>query len=215
MAIQQNDPGELLEIFDASGQPTGRAASRAAIHTDGYWHQAFHCWIVRKNKREVVLQRRALAKDTFAGYWDAAAAGHWRFGETPEEAAREIAEELGLEVNFSRLAYRGRERLSRKFPNGLTDREFHQVFVLECDRALIEYRPDPREVSGLAAFSVDELIALQRGRQSRVRAVEAVGVDAVGALSPQDVIVGRDDLVPYTAARLRRMLGSAASRLVK
>src|SRR3979411_2930758 len=95
MTIQQNDPTELLEVFDAAGRPTGRAKSRAAVHVDGDWHQAFHCWIVRPGP-QVVLQRPAPTKDPFPSSWDAAAAGHWRFGETPEQAAREIAEELGL-----------------------------------------------------------------------------------------------------------------------
>src|SRR6202140_3195630 len=115
MPVQQNDPEELLEVFDGGGRPTGRARSRAAVHLAGDWHQAFHCWILRHHGLEVVLQRRALVKDTFAGLWDAAAAGHWRFGERPEHAAREIAEELGLDIGFSELTYRGRERTSRDF----------------------------------------------------------------------------------------------------
>src|SRR5919204_208434 len=119
MHVQQNDPGELLEILDADGRATGRAQSRAAIHLNGDWHKAFHCWIVRDSGRQVVLQRRSLGKDTYAGCWDAAAAGHWRFGESPEEAAREIDEELGLDVPFSSLVYRGRERAERSFDNGL------------------------------------------------------------------------------------------------
>jgi isopentenyl-diphosphate Delta-isomerase len=207
MSLQQNDPGELLELFDAGGRPTGRARSRFDVHVEGDWHQAFHCWILRHGKSEVVLQRRALTKDTFAGYWDAAAAGHWRFGESPEEAAREIAEELGLNVGFGELVYRGRERLARRFPSGLIDREFHQVYVLESDRALDNYQPDPREVIGLAAFPVRELIAVLAGRQPSVTSTEAVTVAPDGSLSSDVVIVGREDVVPYSAARLRRMLG--------
>ncbi len=130
--VAQNDPHELLEVFDAGGQPTGVARSRADIHRQGDWHQAFHCWIVRDGPRgeELVLQRRSPAKDTFPGYWDAAAAGHWRFGETPAEAAREIEEELGLVVPFAALRWVGREAIDRAHPNGLIDREHHQVYVL-------------------------------------------------------------------------------------
>src|SRR5260370_30279002 len=62
--VPQNDPTELLEVFDARGQPTGRAKTRAAVHVDGDWHQAFHCWILRRNRDEIVLQRRSLGKDT-------------------------------------------------------------------------------------------------------------------------------------------------------
>ena len=207
MPPQQNDPNELLEVFDRSGAPTGRAKPRAAIHVDGDWHVAFHCWILRRGGRQVLLQRRSLLKDTFAGCWDAAAAGHWRFGESPSEAAREIAEELGIDVEFDRLQYHGRERSARRLPNGLIDRELHQVYLLCDDRPLAAYRPDPAEVMGLAAFEVADLVALVSGQLALGNAVEAVSVKGDGSLEPTTVCVQREDLVPYSAARLRRMLG--------
>jgi isopentenyldiphosphate isomerase len=210
--VPQNDPSELLEVFDPAGRPTGRARPRAAIHQAGDWHQAFHCWIVRRAGREIVLQQRSPTKDTFGGYWDAAAAGHWRFGESAAEAAREIAEELGLEVSFSRLVYRGRERASRRFANGLIDREFHQVYALTLDDPLSAYRPDPREVIGLAAFPSGALVDLMAGRSGDVAATEAVSVTDDARLVPRAVVVGRQEVVPYSAARLRRMLGLARSR---
>jgi isopentenyldiphosphate isomerase len=210
--VQQNDPAELLEIFDASGRPTGRASPRGAIHLNGDWHQAFHCWIVRDAGREVVLQRRAFEKDTFAGCWDAAAAGHWRFGESPEEAAREIAEELGVSVDFAELAYRGRERAARRFPNGLIDREFHQVYVLDSSLPLVAFKPEPREVIGLAAFPTDGLLELVAGTRAGLAASESVRVDADGTVHADSLVVGREDLVPYSLARLRRMLGRRGAR---
>ena len=205
--VQQNDPNELLEVFDATGNPTGRAKPRAAIHLDGDWHQAFHCWILRRNRDEIVLQRRSLVKDTFPGCWDAAAAGHWRFGETAEEAAREIAEELGLDVSFAELTYRGREKGARRFANGLIDREHHQVYVLESDRNLTDYRPDPSEVIGLAAFPKHAILSLAAGKGAEMQATEGVRVQPDGTLEPAKIVVSRDELVPYSAARLRRTLG--------
>jgi len=205
---QQNDPDELLEVFDAAGRPTGVAKSRAAIHIEGDWHQAFHCWIVRPG-RQVVLQRRALTKDTFPGCWDAAAAGHWRFGESPAEAAREIAEELGLTVDFAELVFRGRERMARHFASGLVDREHHQVYVLSSNARLSSYRPDPAEVSGVGAFQAGELLALLGGKISCLTTVEAVRVADDGAVSPAVFEVQRQDVVPYSVARVRRILGSA------
>ena len=209
VTIQQNDPEELLEVFDGHGRATGRAKSRAAIHLDGDWHRAFHCWILRRGGQEVVLQRRSRLKDTYAGCWDAAAAGHWRFGESAADAAREIAEELGIAVRFEDLAYHGRGRVARRFPNGLTDRELHEVYVFEDDRPLSAYRPDPSEVSALAAFPARELIGVVSGRRPDVAAVEAVAVAADGRLESTRVVATRDDLVPYSAARMRRNLGRA------
>jgi isopentenyldiphosphate isomerase len=210
--VQQNDPTELLEVFTPDGQPTGQAKTRAAIHLDGDWHLAFHCWILRRARTEVVLQRRSLRKDTFAGLWDAAAAGHWRFGESATEAAREIGEELGIDVPFAALEYTSRERSARQFPNGLTDRELHDVYVLEDERPLTDYRPDPSEVVGLAAFPVTRLLELQAGIVQAAEALEAVSVTQQGSLESTAVRVTRKHVVPYSAARLRRTLGNPSPR---
>jgi isopentenyldiphosphate isomerase len=209
--IEQNDPAELLEVFDADGRPTGVAKPRAVIHLDGDWHLAFHCWILRRAGSEVVLQRRSTLKDTYAGCWDAAAAGHWRFGESAPQAAREIAEELGIDVRFEDLIFRGREKSSRGYANGLTDREFHEVYVLEDDRPLEAYRPDPREVSALAAFRLSKLLAVIAGEATSVAASDAVAVSHDGRLAALNVVVRKPDLVPYSAARLRRNLNHRAS----
>jgi isopentenyldiphosphate isomerase len=205
---QQNDPDELLEVFDAAGRATGIARSRAAIHLAGDWHQAFHCWIVRPGP-ELVLQRRSTHKDTFAGFWDVSAAGHWRFGETAEQAARELEEELGLQVDFAALRYFGRERLVRRFANGLIDREHHQVYLLALSLPLSAYRPDPAEVSALAVVRADELVAMLGGERESAQAVEALAVDADGTLTPEPMTIERTLLVPYSGKRLRRILGSA------
>jgi isopentenyldiphosphate isomerase len=207
VSLPQNDPAELLEVFDAAGNATGMARTRAEIHLAGDWHQAFHCWILRHHGQEIVLQRRSTAKDTFGGLWDASAAGHWRFGETAAEAAREIAEELGLDVEFAQLQYRGRESSERSFPNGLTDREHHQVYVLLSDLPLLAYRPDPREVIGVAAFAADGLVRLLDGSQASLEAVEAIEVPAAGRPGPSQVVISRSDVVPYSPERIRGMLG--------
>jgi len=211
MAVQQNDPTELLEVFTNRGEPTGVAKPRAAIHLDGDWHVAFHCWVLRGRGQHVLLQQRSMSKDTFPGCWDAAAAGHWRFGESAAEAAREIAEELGIEVDFGQLQYRGRERSARRMPNGLIDRELHEVYVLCDERPLLTFRPDPAEVMGLAAFTLSEVLELAAGRRARGNAVEAVRVGSDGSLIPTTLSVGQSDLVPYSAARLRRMLWRACA----
>jgi hypothetical protein len=44
-----------------------------------------------------------------------------------------------------------------------------------------------------------------------MRATEAVRVQPDGTLQPDEVVVGRAELVPYSAARLRRTLGMLAT----
>ena len=93
-------------------------------------------------------------------------------------------------------------------PNGLIDRELHEVYVLPDERPLSMYRPAVDEVIGIAAFNVADVIALASGRLARGNASEAYAVESDGSLTGSAVSVSRADLVPYSAARLRRTLGS-------
>lgn len=211
----QNDPTELLEVYDVHGQPTGTGLTRGEVHRRGVWHLAFHCWVVRAGAvgPEVVLQRRSAAKDTFPLYWDASAAGHWRMGEQLEDAAREIEEELGLRVPVSALVPLGRERTSRRHPNGLIDRELHAVHLLRWQAPLVSYDPSREEVSALAAFGLEDVERLAGGRLGEVVAREAVEVTPAG-LRSVDARMRREEFVPYSAARLRRLARGARALLL-
>src|SRR3712207_1546506 len=164
------DPHELLEVYDRDGRPTGRAKPRGAVHRDGDWHLALFCWVARRGAGgpEVLLQHRSLAKDVWPGRFDASAAGHVRFGETLEEAVREVREELGLDVELRELVPFGRHRQEHHHPNGLVDREHHALHLLAPGPPDDAYRPDPAEVLGLAWVAADALVALAEGQVATV-----------------------------------------------
>lgn len=42
---------EILDIFDAQMKHIG-TAERKEVHTKGFWHKTFHCWIVRSKNGE-------------------------------------------------------------------------------------------------------------------------------------------------------------------
>ena len=175
------DPDELLEIFNANGQPTGVSKARGPIHRDGDWHLAFFCWIVRAGPRgpELVLQKRSAVKDVFPLRFDASAAGHVRFRETRAEMVREVEEELGLVVDEAALWQRPWHRQQHHHPNGLIDREHHELNLLRDDRSLEAYRPSALEVSGLTAVLAAELVDLVEGRRASIE-TELVLHDAAG-----------------------------------
>jgi len=154
-----NDPEELLEVYDAQGNPTGVSKRRADVHRDGDWHLAFFCWIVR-NDGQVLLQRRAASKDTWPGKFDASAAGHVRFGEGLAGALREIEEELGITPpSLTELDYLGRFSTESTHDNGIVCREHQDTFRWRTDRELSEYRPGP-EVASLVLMPLGEIVAL-------------------------------------------------------
>ena len=208
------DPNEPLEIYTPDGRPTGRSKARGQVHRDGDWHLAFYCWIVRAgpNGPELLLQRRSEVKDTWPGRFDASAAGHVRFGETRSEMVREVLEELGLEVAESELMRLPSHRQEHYHPNGIIDREHHELNLYRCDLSLERYRPSPTEVSGLVSLRMDALVDLAEGRRDNFD-TELFEFPADGPPRRSPFRLGRADLVPYDHGYHRRLTESAAALL--
>ena len=161
---------ELLAVCDARGRPQPAGRPRAVVHRDGLWHRSFHCWVVRATPRgpALVLQRRSPIKATWPGAWDVSAAGHFRPDEGLAGGLREIEEELGLRVSASELVPLERHREVLRYPSGLRDREYQDVYLVRRDEPLSDYRPDPREVTGLVALLAPAIAALARGDVPRL-----------------------------------------------
>ncbi len=205
---------ELLAACDAAGRPLDVGRPRGLAHREGLWHRSFHCWIVRAGPGapELILQRRALVKDTHPGCWDVSAAGHFRPGEGVEGGLRELEEELGLTVSPDALVWLGRHREVLRYPDGLQDREYEDVYLLRCDQPLSAYAPDAAEVDGVAALPAATLVALARGVVRRARA--SGRVLGPGGWRDHTVVLTRATLVPR-AGRYYERLARAAARLVR
>jgi isopentenyldiphosphate isomerase len=204
--VPLTDPRELLEVYDPDGHPTGQAKPRGAVHLEGDWHLAFFCWVARPGPggTEILLQHRAARKDVWPLHFDASAAGHIRFGESMEEAAREVREELGIQVELSDMVPLGRHRQQHNHANGLIDREHHALHLLTPGPPDAAYAPDPLEVAGLAWIAADDLLGLVEGTLQQA----AVHYRSVG--TPPDHWATRTltpaDLVPYENGYHRRLL---------
>ncbi len=102
---------EQLDILDENGNPTGKTASRAIVHTTGLWHRVVHIYFYRKgaNGIEVLVHLRAKTKDLNPNKWDTRFGGHVKAGDTLDDAvAKELKEEVGISVI--------RENLSEGYP---------------------------------------------------------------------------------------------------
>ncbi|XP_015895813.3 nudix hydrolase 3 isoform X1 [Ziziphus jujuba] len=88
---------EHLDVLTEIGQKTGVSKPRGDVHRDGDYHRSVHVWIFAENTQELLLQRRADCKDSWAGLWDISSAGHISADDTSlVTARRELQEELGL-----------------------------------------------------------------------------------------------------------------------
>ncbi|OPA75813.1 NUDIX hydrolase [Paenibacillus selenitireducens] len=198
---------ELFDIYDEAMTPLG-VAPRSEVHAKGYWHQSFHCWIVcgEGQERMVLFQKRNSLKDTFPGLYDITAAGHLSAGETVNQAARELEEELGLPLPFEALTSLGaiqNENMGEVRGVPFIDREYNHLFGVRCDQPLSSYTLQATEVEGLYQAPLIDMLALFQGTRETL---EANGVTlnpirlegkSLGSLQPSHVTLRQDDFVPH------------------
>lgn len=120
---------EMVEVLSHSGAQTGKLVSKDHVHRRGLWHATVHIWLINE-KKQCLIQRRSLKKETFPGLWDVSCAGHVEAGESPKQAAcREIHEELGLEVEEKNLEHFGRINRETLHTLQYHDREWQELFL--------------------------------------------------------------------------------------
>lgn len=215
--VPADDSGfELLDVYDENGTRLG-VKPRSLVHRDGDWHRTFSCWIIRGDADRgpgILLQRRGARKEVWPQRFDISAAGHYRAGEGIEDGARELSEELGVDVAPEALIPVGiRIGVSRYSPprapvlgevgrptatprpivppvpgRAVIDREYQETFLLVDQRPLEEYRFPPLEVEGLAVLATRDGLALLDG------SVEAVVVPGVAAQWSWDAQGGHGQL---------------------
>lgn len=133
-APAQDVEGERFDVVDADDCVIGRK-SRDAVHVNNLRHRAVHILVVNK-AGEIFLQKRSSLKDRHPGCWDSSTAGHVDAGETYDAAAaRELREELGLEVDLTPV---GRIEAGER-----TGWEFVHVYLAESDGP---FRMPPAEI---------------------------------------------------------------------
>jgi isopentenyldiphosphate isomerase len=183
---------EQFDVYDERGNWMG-TAQRGEVHAQGLWHHTIHCWLVRQtgeNSAQILFQKRSPNKDTNPGRFDITAAGHLAAGETPQDAVREIEEELGIQVTFDQLTEYG---ILREQATGVNrgkayiDAEISHVFGLVTTQDLQQFKLQEEEVSGLYEADADELIALLEGQVDKL---EVTGVALhEGQLQADEVVI--------------------------
>lgn len=97
-SVADND-SELLQVLTEDGKPTGRFEKREIVHRNRLFHNEVALWIIDKENKRILLQRRSPDKKQNPNKL-ALCAGHVTGSETIEEAlAKEAKEELGLDIN--------------------------------------------------------------------------------------------------------------------
>ncbi|MEW4223090.1 NUDIX hydrolase [Rossellomorea marisflavi] len=159
---------EILSIFNDRYERIGRA-DREEIHSKGFWHETFHCWIAfRDQGRDMVyFQLRSMGKRDFPGLLDITAAGHLLDHEAVSDGIREVYEELGLALTFEDLHPLG--ALKEELIDGpLIDREWSNVFLLEQHIPFEAFHLQEEEVAGIFAAGLDDVESLIKGGKDSI-----------------------------------------------
>jgi len=116
---------EYVILVDENDQEIGKMEKLEA-HEKALLHRAFSVFVFNE-KKELLLQQRALTKYHSAGLWTNTCCSHPRVGETIEQAAhRRLMEEMGFDCELSTktsFIYKA------AFENGLTEHEFDHILV--------------------------------------------------------------------------------------
>lgn len=154
---------EIFDIVDENGNPTGETITRAKAHDEGIRHRTAHIWVVRDNngEYEVLLQKRALNKDSFPGRYDTSSAGHIQAGDEPlESAIRELSEELGILAEPEDLEFAGTFPIQyeKEFHGKMfKDNEIAFVYVYEGEVDISKLSIQEEELDSVEWFNLEEV----------------------------------------------------------
>jgi len=149
---------EMWDVLDEGGSPTGRTVARA---TDGdptatlrpgeYYRDVYICLF--NPSGEVLIQQRAAGKSIDPGRWDLSAGGAVISGETSQQAAsRELAEELGISVDFTGQ----RPVITATHPDA-----FFDIYLADLpDNDLSRLTLQSEEVQSVRWAGLDEILAM-------------------------------------------------------
>ena len=91
---------EEVILVDKNDKQIGTMEKLAAHQNGGKWHRALSIFVFN-NKKETMLQRRALTKYHTPGCWTNTCCSHQRVGESTVEAAhRRLKEEMGFDCEL-------------------------------------------------------------------------------------------------------------------
>jgi isopentenyldiphosphate isomerase len=115
---------EIIDLYTIDRIPTGETIYRGGPHAEDRYRMVVHVCVFN-SKGEMLIQKRQDDIVRWPGYWDISMGGGASAGDTSRAAAqRELAEELGLSVDFSSI----RPVLTINFHDGFDD-----FYVLQMD----------------------------------------------------------------------------------
>jgi len=188
---------ELIDIYDEKMNFLG-TASREQAHREGLWHTSFHCWIVRQTsdgRAQVLLQIRG-RNQNHPSLIDISSAGHLSAGETSHDGIKNIKQELGLDIDFSKLVklFTANHVYQR---DNYINHEFNPTYLLEDNTPLAEYKLNPELVDGIFIADVEDMLNLFKHKVDKIY-MNGLRLNEQKKYVPHAGNVSRREFVPHT-----------------
>lgn len=152
---------ELFDVLQEDGTPSGLQKTREKVHRDGDLHGSVRIWLIRDC--QVLLQKRALNKDSFPGCYDVASSGHIDAGEDAMTAAiREVQEEINLTITKEDLTPLFTQRLHvdiQQKCGRFISNEVNTVYLLCKELDITTLRGQKSEIDNLKWITMSDLLA--------------------------------------------------------
>jgi isopentenyldiphosphate isomerase len=182
--------GELLDVVNEYGEPTGQVLDKKTIHAQGIRHRDVHVWVT--NGEDVLQQQRNDDKTIMPGAWDISVGGHVGMGESYRDAAvRETHEELGLALPPERLKRIGLVATQLEFPGWKRPHNIvgDNFVVYEPGLSLDDLQLQESEVQGARWYPIDRLERdLLSGDVGRLHAPQPAVLYALGIAGMRGVV---------------------------
>ncbi len=152
---------EFLNLIDEEGHFLETSKPRSLVHRDGDLHPAVHVWIIREKDMGVytLLQKRSADKRINPCCYDVSAAGHVPQGEEFRiSAVREVAEELGIELQENKLEFLSLTKSSYNCGD-IHDNEIRAVYLCREKIDAENLNLQDSEVESVAWAEIDEILA--------------------------------------------------------
>lgn len=162
------------EIFDIINEQDAviATATRSEAHKLGLRHRAIHVLFITP-KKEIILQRRSMSKDTFPGYLTVTVGGHVSSGGAYDTTAvTEVFEETGLRVTAGDLIPVAKLSYEVQDPTtGAHDCESVQVYGHVYKGDVSALRIEANDGAGFEVYALEKLMALTPAEREREKIV--------------------------------------------
>lgn len=155
---------EFLNLIDDKARITADSKPRSLVHRDGELHPTVHIWMIKRRDMGVfvLLQKRAHEKQINPDCYDVSAAGHVTQGEEFRHTAlKEVREELGLDIDRSKLKFIGLKRACYS-KGDINDNELVAVYICREDINIEDLTLQSSEVSEVCWAEIDELLSIMK-----------------------------------------------------